>query len=362
MNFESPLLLFLAGPWAVLLWFLAWRQERAARALASAVSPRFLPALTLLTTGKRRLFYDAWLFLGGALLIAAAARPVALTRASIRGESVRPVLVVLDGSLSMLAEDTVPVEPGPAPDGSYRADLKEKNRMLLAARVAQSVMDSFPKSSFALVSYSGLAVAHSPFTRDRGALRQVLSHFEDHWYEQTGTDFRSGLDMVLRLSSRRGGAHMQVLWLSDGEEEQGRDFSAEVSTLARLGIPIHTVALGSRKGAKVRVKRPEDLLSHKAKAHTVTFTTKKETKGLAKISAATGGSFFDLGDKPNLVPILNALRGSTYTANMGDRKAPGDVSWLVLFGFGLWWLIDFFFFDSLPLRFHRRPGAKGFTA
>lgn len=359
MNFENPLLLFLLAPWAVLVWFLTWRMNRSANALSLAISPRFLPRVTLLTRPAHRVLYGFWLFFGGSLILAAVAGPVAISRGSVRGESVRPILFVLDGSLSMMAEDTVPVFPGKGPDGVSGLPIKGKNRMDLAAKVALVVADAFPKSSVALASYSGLAVSHSPFTHDHGALRQVLSKFEDHWYQQTGTDFRSGLDLVLRQQGRRGGEHMQVLWISDGEEEHGRGFEDEARTLSRMGIPIHTVAVGSAKGTKIWVKRPEDMLANKSKARTETFKTRKETSALKKLADLTGGSFFDLEEKPDLTPVVKALGKSTYSARMGSTASPTDMSWVFLIAFTFWWLLDLFVLDAWPLWKRRRHRPAG---
>ncbi|MBN8216383.1 MAG: VWA domain-containing protein [Spirochaetes bacterium] len=346
MSFREPLLLLLLGPWALLALLFAMRQRAALLALAVAVAPRFRSSLTAFGRPASFAIYAALTFTAGALLLIAAAGPEASGGSTAMGAEVRPIVFVLDASFSMLSKDAVEVAGLPT----------NTSRLRQGTLVIGAVLSAYPSTPIALASYSGMAVLHAPFTRDHGAVRQYLGDFEEHAFEKTGSDFRTALECALRLSARPGGARCQVVLLSDGENDHSGKWDDELDALAQRGIPVHTVALGSRKGVTLSIKRPEDILAGKKSARPFKWTTAKVTAHLEKIAHRTGGAFVDLEESPQLTGLLAAIQKQTGGGAAASLPVPRDVGAPFILGSLVLFSLDFFL---QVLGFFRRRRGRG---
>lgn len=224
--------------WPVMLWalltvpvaftgYLAWQRRRLAYR-RTWVSDAMGPNVMRRRAGPRRHVPPALYLLGLAALLAALARPEAALAVQ-REEGV--VVVVMDSSNSMLAED---IEP---------------NRLEAGRRAAARLLDGLPaKFRVGVVSFAGRARILSRPTVDRPAVERAL----DGIRTASGTAIGDGLSKALTMRPEEppvDGPPLAVVLLSDGNNTTGAHGPQEVARRAkRLGIPVHAVTLGDPAG------------------------------------------------------------------------------------------------------------------
>ena len=228
----------LASPWFLLLLLLLpllWRAS-ARRERRSALRYPSLDALKAASpsgAGARRLVLVLLKTVAFVLVVIALARPQAGTvEAKVHREGVDVVLAV-DVSGSMLAED-------------FTLESKRASRL----EVVKSVVDEFvvarPDDRIGLVLFGARAYTQCPLTLDHGWLRQNLARAQVGMIED-GTAVGSGIaTAVNRLRASTAKSKFVVL-LTDGQQNAGTltpQTAAEAA--AALGIKVYAVGAGTR--------------------------------------------------------------------------------------------------------------------
>lgn len=165
-----------------------------------------------------------------AALVVGFARPVRATR---EGEERATVILAVDTSLSMEADD---VEP---------------SRLDVAQQAARDFVADLPAElDVGLVTFNGTtAVAVAP-TRDRQALTAALDAVELGEGTAIGEAIFTALDAVEAAPGAEDGepAPARIVVMSDGETTVGRDNAEAASAAAEAGVPVDTIAFGTPDG------------------------------------------------------------------------------------------------------------------
>ncbi len=189
------------------------------------------------------------------------------------------VVVCLDVSFSMLAGDASP------------------NRLAAAKAAIRALTERAAGDRTALVIFAGEAVLASPLTQDGAAFGAILDAIDPYGVTKGGTDLGAAISTALGALAAGDGDHAAIVLVSDGEDLEQSGRLAAASCRDR-GVALHTVAVGSPRGAKILVPRsdgaPETLRD--AEGRDVVSTPDRD--GLKAIAAATGGSFADLESGP----------------------------------------------------------------
>ncbi len=364
-GFSEPLWLVVAGAWALAMVLLARRQKPALEWISGHVAERFHSLLTRYDVpsaglrGVRRHF--TFLFLLGTILLTAAAGPFTVGSGEKEIES-RTVLLVLDASLSMGATDTEPHPGTGEPPAS---------RFAQATRLASELVEAMPAAAFGLISFSGVTVVHAPPTRDHSALATILDTATYHVdLTLSGTRYSSAFDAVIHLfySPAAGGtaqgrdAGYQVVLISDGELPRTDDYADALDVLAELGVPVHTVGVGTTEGQERVIYKPEDVInSVEEKRVAREYHTRRVDSTLAAVAEATGGSMMIVADGGwvgDLVPALERAKPAVVEIEGKDKK---DLSAYPLAAFLFGFLIETLIVARRPRRNHPRggPGDRG---
>ncbi|HPX86871.1 MAG TPA: VWA domain-containing protein [Candidatus Hydrogenedentes bacterium] len=316
---------------AVLLYMLEKRRgARLNRFVESGLAAQLMPGWS---PERRRPL--AWIFLLGILFVLlAAAGPrwgkkwAPVTRVS------RDVLVVLDVSLSMDAENPPPT------------------RLVRARQKIESLLERSPADRFGLVAFSGEAATLCPLTLDHGYFRSVLDAINTNTLSTDGSDISAALKEALdvfqedaqRFGEDNSGDRV-VLLLSDGEETAG-DALALAEQIGRYAR-IYVIGIGDPQGAVVTypawlrqyVRIPEDKL---------TRLSKLDEENLSRIAVQSGGAYVritpDNSDVDFIQQELKQLR-SRVTAGevrfqMTERyQWPLILAWFFFFLEGVWMLM-----------------------
>jgi Ca-activated chloride channel family protein len=282
VSFQSPVALLglLAIPLLVVVYVLAARGQR--RAAGRFTNPALVPNLVPSAPRWRRYVPFVLALAALTLLVVGIARPH-IVRSVTRDEAT--IVLAIDTSRSMSATDVRP------------------SRFDAAHAAAQEFLDTVPESyRVGIVSFSTAASTVLTPTTDRDAATVALGELR----LGSGTAIGNAIARSVELASTgeqrptTGQASpAAVLLLSDGAQTAGGVTPDDAVKEARkLGVPVSTVALGTRDAA-VQVPLPGGLKQRVVVA--------PDADALKQIAKDTGGTFAEAPSAEKLKEVYRSL-------------------------------------------------------
>lgn len=273
MTYLRPQLLWWAAALVPLLGLCLWACAVAARRRrlllgdqAAQLAPGF--------SRSRRLLRDG-LALGavGAVVFSLAGPVLGTVRREVEQRGV-DVMVVLDTSRSMLAED---IEP---------------SRLERAKRDLRGLVQRLHGHRLGVVTFAGDARVLVPLTHDGATLDLFLQDVDTSSNWTGGTAIGEGLELALEALEDNGGNEAVVILLTDGEDHTSDPPPQDVAikALAR-GIPVHVVAVGHPDGAPIPLVSGRGGKTLLRDQDNQIVTTRPDEDLLEDIADAAGGVF-----------------------------------------------------------------------
>jgi Ca-activated chloride channel family protein len=271
----TPVVLF-AG------WWVFRRSAHARRTPA-------LPHIPCMWVGRRGLSDGApprprgLLFTLGVLgVVLALARPQWGTVPETTFDQSREVLLALDLSRSMLAEDVSPT------------------RLARAKLLVEALLDQLHGERVGLVVFAGTAFLQSPLSADYEVLRELLEELDPSYLPQAGTNYAALLATAQKSFSQSGDGDRFLVILSDGEAHDDA-WKDAVASLRDRGIRVIGLGIGTPQGAVmpdgkggfVKDERGAVVLSH------------LEPRTLQELATATGGIYRDAASWVDIAELVN---------------------------------------------------------
>lgn len=208
------------------------------------------------------------------------------------------VAIALDVSRSMLATDLAP------------------NRLERAKQTIQKLMEAMPDDRFALVLFAGKAYLQMPLTADHGAAKLFVSAADPTIIQQQGTLISDALQMSAHAFISAERKFKAVILISDGEDHDAGAVST-AKDLAKEGIMIHTVGIGSPEGAAIIDPATGE---NKKDAEGNVVISKLNEELLKELAEVTNGVYTRLQNSDEAVKLLKGQLSQI------DRKAFVDMS------------------------------------
>ena len=310
-HFERPwLLLFAAAAAAALFAGLRWTEARRRRGLADFAAARLLARLTAGYSAARRLTKDVALALGVALLVAALAGPRWGREATEAKAAAEDVVFVLDVSKSMLVADMRP------------------NRLARAKTSIANFIRRKGTGSVGLVAFAGSGFLQCPLTRDYDAFFRTLEETDPSSIPVPGTDLGRALaEAEVAFAPNRN--RKLVILLTDGEDlEAGGVETAR--KLARQGLVVHTVGVGTPAGGTITVINDVGA-ADTLKSGGQEVLSRLDEDTLAQVAEATGGRYVRLGQAGEGMEALRlAIQAGTDATGSTRRGIPREEWFLTL--------------------------------
>lgn len=289
LRFEHPLVL------AGLLIIPAVLALRAWRGRAPVL---LVPYAAAWASGRRRTRPSLRLILGClamALITVAAARPQRMERHAEAITHGHDLMLVIDLSTSMLAED-------------YRGeDRRPINRLEAVRPVIRSFITDRPNDRIGVVVFAGRAYTLAPLTRDLAWVESRIEGLKIGLIED-GTAIGDGLGLALAglEQGRRDGEDATgqfVVLLTDGASTSGRLTPPEAAMIARTRkIPVYTIGAGRGGVAPFPVFDDTG-----RRIGTRQLPSSLDVEALQAMSAATGGRYLAAGDVEGLKQAFAAI-------------------------------------------------------
>jgi Ca-activated chloride channel homolog len=283
-HWHSPLWLFALLVLPILIGLYVWTLRKGKSTLRfpdlgifSAIRPAW--------TGRLRHVPFAMRMLALVFLIVAMARPQAgHSEEEVLTEGI-DILVALDNSGSMAAED-----------------FKPRNRLHVAKETVAGFIRGRQNDRIGLVVFAEKSYTTCPLTLDYGVLQSLLESVDLAPRSEDGTAIGMGLaTSVNRLKNSRAKSRVIVL-ITDGRNNRGAIDPATGAALAKaMGIKIYTIGVGTKGEAPYPV---DDSVFGRRYIY---IPADIDETSLKSIAATTGGLYFRATDAGSLESIFQKI-------------------------------------------------------
>jgi len=279
ISFARPSWLF-ALPAFVLLGVVLFRHADRKRRLAlqSFASAHLLEELTANVSTPRRRVKRALFSAGVLLVLVALARP----QWGFRWEEAKrkgiDLLVVVDTSKSMLAEDVKP------------------SRLVRAKLAVTDLLDKLEGDRVGLIAFAGSAFLQCPLTLDYDAFRQSLDALDVNVIPRGGTDIASAIHEAEKTFQIANPNHKILVLITDGEDLQASGVEA-ARAAAKNGVRIFALGVGTTNGELIPVPQENGGIDFLKDASGQPVKSRLDEATLREIAEATGGFYAPLGQQ-----------------------------------------------------------------
>ncbi len=231
MTFAHPWILLFLLLLPVLAWLKGRRAKRTAFVYSSVQLVKSIAALRKSRAGK---ILSALRWLTLALLIVALARPRLVEgRAQVKASGI-DIVVAMDLSLSMGAED-------------FQERGQRVNRLYIAQKVLKQFIEGRPNDRIGLVAFSGKAYVVTPPTLDHEFLIQNVERLNLETIQEAGTAIGLGISAGLNRLRELDSKSRIVILMTDGQNNMGKITPLTAADMAKaLKVKVYTIGVGTR--------------------------------------------------------------------------------------------------------------------
>ncbi len=210
--------------------------------------------------------------LGLTFLIIACANPQLGTRLEeVKREGV-DIIIALDVSNSMKAEDIRP------------------NRLERSKQAISRLIDKLQNDRIGMIVFAGKAYVQLPITTDYAAAKLFLSTIETDLVPTQGTCIGCAIDLAEESFVGNENKHKALVIITDGENHE-EDAVESAKKANEKGIIIHTIGMGSIDGAPIPLYSNGRQIDFQKDNNGSTVITKLESLTLQQIAAEGKGVF-----------------------------------------------------------------------
>lgn len=220
------------------------------------------------------------LLLATSIIIAALAGPQFGSKLTeVKREGIE-IIVALDVSNSMLAEDLRP------------------NRLERAKQELTRLLDKLDNDRIGLIVFAGEAYTQIPITNDYLSAKMFLSGINPQMVSRQGTDIGVAIELANRSFSPQSETGKAIVIISDGENHEGGVANA-IKQATDKGIKIFTIGMGSNQGVRIPVSSGPDNRDYHRDSEGNFVITRLNESMLMDIASAGGGKYYQ-ASTPNL--------------------------------------------------------------
>lgn len=231
-RFEDPtylyLLILLPVLIAIRMLGLRKRKKQLAKFGDQALLKHLMPDVS-----RTRREVKFWLmFAIVALLIIMLARPQMGTKINQEQRNGIEVIIALDISNSMKAEDVAPSR-------------MDKSKMLI-----ENLVDNFTNDKIGLVVFAGDAFVQLPITSDYVSAKMFLQSIDPSLIAIQGTNLAEAIELSAKSFTKQENIGRAIIVITDGEDHEGGATEA-AEKAKKSGMPVFVLGVGTPKGSLV---------------------------------------------------------------------------------------------------------------
>ena len=255
----------------ILTLFYIWSRIARKRALRRFGNEEILKFLMPFTSKSRPMFKFFTLMLALAFVIVGIARPQYGSKLKkVKREGIE-LVIALDVSNSMMAEDIQP------------------NRLERAKLAISRLVDKLKDDKIGLIVFAGDAYTQLPITTDYNSAKLFLNAVNTQIVPKQGTAIGAAIELAMRSFTPDSKANKAIIVITDGENHED-DAVAAAKSAVENGMVVHTIGMGLPQGSPIPVLRNGAKEYLKDNSGNVVITKLDETK-LEQIAAAGDGVY-----------------------------------------------------------------------
>ena len=239
MHFEYSQILWLSILIVALLgFFFWWSWQKRSKLLNQFVHAKLVKQLTLGLSTNRRLTKICLIMSAVTLILVSLARPKLGFEWQEMETQGLDILVAVDTSKSMLANDQIP------------------NRLERAKLAVFDLMRLAKRDRLGLIAFSGTAFLQCPLTIDRNAFMQSVNSLNTKIIPQGGTAISEAVNEAVRAFKKEEDNHKVLVLFTDGEDHE-EGIAASIEKAKEIGLKVFTVGIGTPEGELIQTRNSQ---------------------------------------------------------------------------------------------------------
>lgn len=304
----------------LLTLFFIWSRLSRRRALKRFGQKQTIRELMPFVSENRPVFKFLLLMLALASFIIGAARPQFGSKLKKMQREGIELIIALDVSNSMMAEDIQP------------------NRLERAKRAISRVVDRMRDDKIGLIVFAGESYTQIPITTDYNSAKLFLESVNTQTVPRQGTAIGSAIDLAMRSFTPAGDANKAIVIITDGENHEDDPVMAAQEAV-KNGIVIHTIGMGLPQGSPIPVIRNGQTDYFRDREGNVVIT-KLDEATLEEIAAAGNGIYVRANNaQVGLDALFDEINKMEKTELETVVYSEYDDQFQYLFAFGIFILI-----------------------
>jgi Ca-activated chloride channel homolog len=304
-----PLLVLLAMSWYMI------RRRR----LKKLADQHLLKQLNPYDSRRKRLAKLVLFLIGYSVLILAICNLQTGSKLSEVNREGADIIVCLDVSNSMLAQDLTP------------------NRLGRAKFALEKMIDMLEGDRLGLVIFAGEAYVQLPITTDYSAAKMFLSSISPGMVPVQGTNLADAVKKASQSFSSDEGKNRAIILITDGENHAADAIEA-ADEAAQKGIMINTIGIGSENGVPIPLVENGVVKGYRKDREGQTVMTRLNSSLLKTIAQKAGGVYVqasqaDLG-LPSVLDKIAELDKTQIDSKM-YTDYEDQFQWFVIFALAI---------------------------
>jgi Ca-activated chloride channel family protein len=305
MTFAKPIYLYGLFLLPLMGLFLWWAHRRRKADLARLGNPALVQRLSSAVNWRGRRWRNLLWLAVLALLFISLARPTWGTVTEMVEQEGIQVMVALDVSKSMLAQDIKP------------------DRLSRAKMEIADLMSRLGGDEIGLVLFSGASFVQFPLTADYATALTFLDNARPEVISRPGTAIGDAIRTAMAGFDANRASQKVILLITDGEDHEG-DAVGMAKQAAEQGILIYTIGFGSAKGEPIpETNEQGEITGYKKDQNGDVVLSRLDEATLREIAEAGGGRYFpataDGSELAALAGELDALQKAEMSAQLETR-------------------------------------------
>jgi len=214
----------------VFIWVAAWKTNALKAFGDKEVVSRMMPQVSLAVPRLKFILFS----LAFACVVLGAADPQLGSKIEEEKRSGADLMILLDVSNSMLAQDMAP------------------NRLENAKRALSQLLENLHNDRIGIIVFAGEAYVQLPMTTDYSAAKLFLNTINTEMVPTQGTAIGDAIQLGMKSFDFKDGTGKAIIIITDGENHEDDAVSA-AKDAASQNVTVHVIGIGSPQGAPIPI-------------------------------------------------------------------------------------------------------------